>query len=150
MIKPYWESPESKEQRAALEWLITLETTKSQYTNGEAHPELIAPETYTLDHALLSRPGNSDIQLDLILDYRHNVTLYPTFHKYLLEHRPPVLAIWGKNDPIFVAPGAHAFKTLLGEEGAEVKLVDGGHFALENHLEEIATDILAFLEKKGI
>jgi surfactin synthase thioesterase subunit len=96
----------------------------------------------------LDRPGNADIQLDLFLDYRKNVELYPTFHKYLSDNQPAVLAIWGKNDGIFIPPGAEAFKSVVKD--AQVQYVDGGHFVLENHLEEMASAILKFLEKSGI
>lgn len=107
---------------------------------------MIPPESYTLDQILLERPGNDEIQLDLFLDYQNNVTLYPAFQAYLDERQPPLLAIWGKNDTIFVPEGATAYKRVVKD--AKVHLVDGGHFALEAHLEEISEAILAFLEKK--
>ena len=96
----------------------------------------VAPESYTLDSALLSRPGNDEIQLDLFLDYASNVALYPKFHAYFAEHRPPLLAVWGKNDPFFLPPGAEAFKR--DNPNAEVQFFDTGHFALETHVVEIA------------
>jgi len=146
-IRPYWEN-QTQDIRESMKWLITLETTKSQYTSGEKEPSKIPPETYYLDKALLDRPGNGDIQLDLILDYRKNIDVYPTFHKYLRDNQPPLLAIWGKNDGIFIPAGAEAFKTVV--KNAQVELIDGGHFPLENHLEEISGSILKFLEKNKV
>jgi pimeloyl-ACP methyl ester carboxylesterase len=119
-----------------------------QYTSGEKNPSAIPPETYHLDQTLLNRPGNGDIQLDLFLDYRKNVEMYPKFQQYLRDRQPPVLAIWGKNDGIFIPPGAEAFKTVV--KNAQVQYVDGGHFVLENHLDEMADAILKFLDKSGI
>ncbi|CAL1713311.1 unnamed protein product [Somion occarium] len=142
-VQAYWEDPEG--HRENLRNLLTLESTKWQYVSGAPNPESIAPETYHLDYYLMTRPGNAHIQLDLILDYKTNVVLYPTFHKYFRQHKPPTLAIWGKNDQIFVPAGAEAYKKDLPD--VQVKLLDTGHFALETHLEEIASEILAFLEK---
>ncbi|KAG6809475.1 hypothetical protein H0H92_016082 [Tricholoma furcatifolium] len=146
-LRVYWEEPTSA-HREPLRGLLTADVTKFQYVEGEAHPELVPPETWTLDYALLSRPGNQEIQLDLFYDYRNNVTLYPKFHEYFKQHKPPVLAVWGKNDPIFSAPGAEAFKIVL--PAAEVHLVDGGHFPLENHLDEVHGKIEQFLSRHGI
>ncbi|KIK55573.1 hypothetical protein GYMLUDRAFT_175377 [Collybiopsis luxurians FD-317 M1] len=143
-FRAYWADP-SPENRQALEFLTKFDTTKFQYESGEAHPERIPPETYHLDQALMDRPGNKDIQLDLFLDYRTNVALYPTFHEYLRTRQPPLLAVWGKNDSFFIPPGAEAFKTVLPK--AEVHFVDGGHFALENHLDEIAGRMIEFLKR---
>ncbi|KAF5392733.1 hypothetical protein D9757_000967 [Collybiopsis confluens] len=147
VIRVYWVDP-TPENGKNLEFLTKFETTKSQYESGEAHPERIPPETYHLDQALMDRPGNKDIQLDLFYDYRTNVTLYPAFHEFLREHQPPVLAIWGKNDAIFIPPGAEAFKSVVPK--TEVHFVDGGHFALENHLDEISSRIVDFLKRNGI
>ncbi|KAK7468317.1 hypothetical protein VKT23_002831 [Stygiomarasmius scandens] len=144
-IRPYW-ADSTKENREKIRWLVGFDATKFQYTEGEAHPETIPPESYHLDQALLDRPGNAEIQLDLFLDYQHNVELYPSFHSYFRDYQPPVLAIWGKNDPIFIPPGAEAFKKVLPK--AVVKFVDGGHFSLENHGEEIGDEIIGFLERE--
>src|SRR5499426_446363 len=108
-IQKYWKEPTAT-NRAALRDFLKPETTKWQYTHGVADPSLIAPESYTLDSALLARPGNDDIQLDLFLDYASNVALYPKFQAYFRQHRPPLLAVWGKNDPFFLPAGADAFK----------------------------------------
>ena len=106
----------------------------------------MAPEAYQLDSALLARPGNDDIQLDLFLDYASNVALYPMFQDYFRTKKPPLLAVWGKNDPFFLAPGAEAFKR--DNPNAEVHFYDTGHFALETHAQEIAATIRDFLTRK--
>ncbi|TBU62350.1 alpha/beta-hydrolase [Dichomitus squalens] len=146
-VKKAWADP-SEENLAALEKVTSLEVTKWQYTNGAPDPSAVPPETYHLDYYLMTRPGNAAIQLKLLLDYGTNVRLYPEFHKYFREHQPPVLAVWGKNDAIFVPPGAEAFKR--DNANVTVKLVDAGHFALESALEEIDKEILNFFEKHGI
>ena len=105
----------------------------------------MAPESYTLDQALLARPGNDEIQLDLFLDYTSNVALYPKFQEYFRKHQPPLLAVWGRNDPFFLPPGAEAFRR--DNPNAEVQFFDTGHFALETHVAEIAAAIHAFLAK---
>ena len=116
---------------------------RREYSSGIADAELIAPENYTLDAALLDLPGNVDIQLDLFLDYANNVKLYPAFHEYFRKWQPPLLAIWGKNDPYFVPAGAEAFRRDL--PAARVQFLDTGHFALETHLDEIAEAMRTFL-----
>ena len=143
-IQRYWKKPTAK-NRAALRSLLTPETTKWQYVHGVRDESLIAPESYTLDSALLARPGNDEIQLDLFLDYASNVALYPKFHDYFRTHQPPLLAVWGKNDPFFLPPGAEAFKR--DNRNAEVRFFDTGHFALETHASEIAVAIRDFLTK---
>ena len=137
-IQRYWKEPTPK-NRAALRSFLTPEATKWQYTQGVQDESLIAPENYTLDSALLARPGNDEIQLDLFLDYASNVALYPKFHEYFRTHRPPLLAVWGKNDPFFLPSGAEAFKRDI--PGAVVRFFDTGHFALETHGAEIAAAI---------
>ena len=107
----------------------------------------MAPESYTLDAALLARPGNDEIQLDLFLDYANNVALYPKFQAYFRTRRPPLLAVWGRNDPFFLPPGAKAFRR--DNTNAEVHFYETGHFALETHVREIAAAICTFLEKHG-
>jgi pimeloyl-ACP methyl ester carboxylesterase len=141
-IQAYWREPTQK-NRAVLRDFLRPETTKWQYTHGVADESLVAPESYTLDSALLARPGNDEIQLDLFLDYASNVALYPDFQAYLRTHRPPLLAVWGKNDPIFLPQGAEAFKCDV--PNAEVRFYDTGHFALETHGAEIAAAVGEFL-----
>ncbi|GAB5590721.1 hypothetical protein Unana1_05621 [Umbelopsis nana] len=144
-IKRYWKD-NSKENRDALRPFLTLDGTKSQYFGGvpESLVNQIQPEAYYLDQALLDRPGNKDIQLDIFYDYRTNVALYPQFQAYIKERKVPVLAVWGKNDPIFIPPGAEAFKR-DNPDNTVVKLLDTGHFALETHLDEISRHIFTFL-----
>ncbi len=144
-IQRYWREP-TPENRAALRDFLKPETTKWQYTHGVADESLVAPESYTLDTALLARPGNDEIQLDLFLDYANNVALYPKFQAYFRAQRPPLLAVWGKNDPFFLPAGAEGFKRDQPE--ADVHFYDTGHFALETHAAEIAAEIRKFLAQR--
>jgi len=144
-IQKYWKEP-TAENRTALRDFLKPEATKWQYTHGVQDETLVAPEAYTLDSALLGRPGNDEIQLDLFLDYASNVALYPKFQAYLRTKRPPLLAVWGKNDPFFLPPGAEAFKR--DNPNAEIHFYDTGHFALETHAQEIASIMRAFLARK--
>ena len=128
--------------------MLTLEGTRWRYTHGVANPDIVAPESYTLDMALLERPGNKDIQLDLFLNYASNVALYPAFQEYFRRAKPPLLAIWGKNDPFFIPAGAEAFRRDI--PSAQVKMLDTGHFALETHVVEIAAAMKEFLDANGI
>jgi pimeloyl-ACP methyl ester carboxylesterase len=141
-IRQYWQNP-SQENRDALRFMLTLEGTRWQYVHGVPDPTKIAPEAYWLDYALLSRPGNQEIQLDLFLDYRSNVVLYPRFQDYFAAFRPPLLAAWGQHDPFFLPPGAEAFRR--HNPDAQVHLLDTGHFALETHVTEIAKLMRDFL-----
>lgn len=143
-IQRYWREP-SVENREALREFLKPESVAWQYTFGVKDVSLIAPETYTLDSALLARPENEEIQLDLFLDYASNVARYPEFQQYFRDYQPPILAVWGKNDPFFIPPGAEAFKRDV--KTAEVHFFDTGHFALETHLHEIAGLIMDFLDR---
>ncbi len=144
-IQRYWQHPNA-ENRAALRDFLTPDATKSQYTYGVKDIALLAPESYTLDSALLARPGNSEIQLDLFLNYAENVALYPKFQEYIRTKRPPILAIWGSNDPFFLPPGAEAYRRDNPE--AEIHFLDTGHFAAETHHREISDKIREFLTRK--
>ena len=144
-IQKYWKEP-TPENRRALRDFLTPDATKSQYLYGVQDETLVAPEAYQLDSALLARPGNDEIQLDLFLDYASNVALYPKFQEFFRTKQPPVLAVWGKNDPFFLPPGAEAFKR--DNPNAEVHFYDTGHFALETHHREIADTIQEFLDRK--
>ena len=144
-IQKYWKEP-TAENRAALRDFLTPEATKSQYLYGVSNATLVAPEAYELDSALLRRPGNDEIQLDLFLDYASNVALYPKFQEYFRSKRPPTLAVWGNCDPFFLPPGAEAFKR--DNPDAEVRYFETGHFALETHAQEIANAIRDFLGRK--
>jgi pimeloyl-ACP methyl ester carboxylesterase len=144
-IQKYWKEF-TPVNRAALRDFLTPEATKSQYLYGVADETMVAPEAFTLDIALLARPGNDEIQLDLFLDYASNVALYPKFQEYFRTHRPALLAVWGKNDPFFLSKGAEAYRRDIPD--AEVRLFDTGHFALETHVSEIGAAILTFLGKR--
>jgi pimeloyl-ACP methyl ester carboxylesterase len=144
-IQKYWKEP-TPQNRAALRDFLKPEATKWQYVHGVRDESLVAPESYTLDSALLARDGNDEIQLDLFLDYASNVALYPKFQEYFRNKKPPLLAVWGKNDPFFLPPGAEAFKR--DNPNAEVHFYDTGHFALETHHREIAGAIQDFLGRQ--
>lgn len=141
-IQRYWREPTS-ENREAIRKALNAEGMRREYYSGIPASYEIAPEAYTLDTALLARPGNVDIQLDLFLDYANNVKLYPKFHEYFRQHKPPLLAIWGKHDPYFIPAGAKAFQRDI--PAATVQFLDTGHFALETHLEPIAAAMREFL-----
>jgi pimeloyl-ACP methyl ester carboxylesterase len=143
-IRRYWNEPTAG-NRETVRRMLDAAGLKSQYTEGVPDPEVIAPEGYTLDAAMIERPGNMDIQLDLFLDYANNVKLYPAFQEYFRRSKPPLLAIWGKNDPFFLPPGAEAYKRDIPD--AVVKFLDTGHFALETHVEEVAEAMRDFLGK---
>ena len=144
VVRPLWGDPPSElERETAAANLLTYAVTKFQYETGTKNVDALDPATWSLDAALLERPGQKDIQLALFIDYQNNVAAYPEFQKWFRESNVPILAIWGKNDPIFIPPGAEAFKR--DSKNVVVKLVDAGHFALESNLEEIAGEILDFL-----
>lgn len=143
-IQKYWKDP-SAANREAVRQVVTPEAIKWQYTHGVKDLSLVAPDTWLLDAALTARPGNVDIQLDLFLDYATNVARYPEFQAYFRKHRPPILAVWGKNDPFFLNAGAEAFKRDV--PSAEVHFFDTGHFALETHVHEIGPLIRDFLDR---
>jgi pimeloyl-ACP methyl ester carboxylesterase len=147
-IRKYWAEPTPENRDTLRHSVLTAGGTRWQYTHGVANPESVAPESYTLDTALLERPGNKEIQLDLFLDYASNVKLYPKFQEYFRRSRPPLLAVWGKNDPFFIPAGAEAFRKDL--PGAKVQFLDTGHFAIETHTAEIASAMKDFLETNGV
>jgi pimeloyl-ACP methyl ester carboxylesterase len=142
----YWES-RSPENEAAVRTMLATDTTKFQYLHGAANPERIAPDGYTLDQALLDRPGNDAIQLELLYDYRTNPALFAAWQAYLHAHRPPTLVLWGKNDPFFTPAGALAYQ---GDNSAtEIEYFDGGHFALEEYTAAMAASILARADRSA-
>jgi pimeloyl-ACP methyl ester carboxylesterase len=143
-IKAYWASGQQA-QREALRAGTTLEATRSQYLDGVADRSRVDPSAWLHDQALLDRPGNVEIQLDLFYDYRTNLGLYPQFQKFFRERQPPTLIVWGKNDVIFPADGARAYLADLPR--AELHLLDTGHFALEDQGEEIARLMRDFLAR---
>jgi len=141
-VRAYWDDP-SPVRRDALKVLLQPETTWFQYRHGIEDPSLISPDGPSLDNYYLSRPGNADVQLDLMLDYRSNISAYPSFQAYLRTHQPPLLAVWGRHDPFFRPEGAEAF--LRDVPNATIRLLATGHFALETHAQEIAQEISGFL-----
>ena len=141
-IQTYWRDP-SPVNRDALRVFLKPETTLWQYTHGVSDTTAVSPDGYSLDNFYLARPSADEVQLDLFGDYKSNVALYPTFQEYFRKHKPPFLAVWGKNDPFFLPAGAEAFKRDI--PGATVRFFDTGHFALETHAEEIAKAIRDFL-----
>lgn len=143
-VMAYWNEP-TQANRDALRGFLAPETTLFQYTHGVDDPTKVSPDGRNLDDFYLSRPGNDEIQLDLLLDYQTNVALYDTIQAYLRAHQPPVLAIWGKNDPFFIPPGAQSFKRDV--PAADVRFVESGHFALETHAVEIGAAMREFLAK---
>jgi len=141
-IRAYWEVP-SQSNRDQLRSFLKPETTAWQYTHGVPDATRVSPDGFTLDNFYLARPGAHEPQLDLFGDYKTNVALYPAFQKYFRDHKPTLLAVWGKNDPFFLPAGAEAFKRDI--PGAVVRFFDTGHFALETHASEIAAAIREFL-----
>lgn len=141
-VRAYWKE-RSEANRNALRTFLAPETTIWQYTHGVSDTASVSPDGYTLDNHYLARPGAHEIQLDLLGDYATNVALYPAFQAYFRESRPPLLAVWGQNDPFFLPAGAEAFKRDV--PNADVRFFDTGHFALETHCEEIAKAITDFL-----
>ena len=144
-LTPYWKE-RNAETDAKMRGLLSLEATKMQYLTGVRNAEQVSPDAWLHDQTLLDRAGNSEIQLDLFYDYRNNLPLYPAWHEYLRTRRPPVLLAWGKNDQIFIEPGARAF--LRDQPEAELHLLDTGHFALEEDAETIGRLMLDFLGRK--
>ena len=143
-IRAYWNEP-IQANRDALRGFLTPQTTLYQYLCGVSDPALVSPDGRNLDDYYLARPGNDEIQLDLLGDYKTNIALYDTVQAYLRERRPPVLAVWGKNDPFFIPAGAEAFRRDV--PAAEVRFVDSGHFALETHAREIGAITRDFLAR---
>src|SRR5215475_14189808 len=146
-IQRYWREP-APGNREAIRGILSPDGIRMQYLSGAPDPAAIAPEGYTLDAAMIARPGNMDIQLDLLLDYASNVRLYPAFQRYFREMQPPLLAIWGKNDPFFVPAGAEAYRKDIRD--AQVQFLDTGHFATETHVVEIAAAMREFLHANGM
>ncbi|MFZ6646083.1 alpha/beta fold hydrolase [Undibacterium sp. TJN25] len=143
-IKAYWQDA-SEANRNALRAFLAPETTRWQYTHGVSDTKAVSPDGQGLDNFYLARPGAAEVQLDLFGDYKSNVALYPDFQKYFRTHKPKFLAVWGKNDPFFLPPGAEAFKRDI--PNADVRFFDTGHFALETHSREIAEAISEVFSK---
>ena len=137
-IRTYWQNP-SEANRASLRAFLKPEATVWQYTHGVPDPTRVSPDGYSLDNFYLARPGMAELQLDLFGDYKSNVALYPVFQQYFRTHKPPFLAVWGRNDPFFLPAGAEAFKRDI--PNAVVRFLDTGHFALETHAAEVAAAV---------
>ncbi len=143
-VRAYWADPSDK-NRAGLRAFLAPPTTLFQYTHGVTDLSRVSPDGRSLDDFYLARPGADEIQLDLLLDYASNVAAYPAFQDYFRKHQPPLLAVWGKNDPFFIPAGAEAFKRDL--PNAEIRFFETGHFALETHAREIGAAIRQFLSR---
>jgi pimeloyl-ACP methyl ester carboxylesterase len=141
-VQKWWKSGSDEDREVVRSAFLSFEATEWQYTVGTK--VAAAPESYHLDYALLQRPGNQDVQLDLFYDYRNNLKVYPQFQEYFRKSQVPVLAVWGKNDPIFLPEGAEAFAK---DAKAEIHLLDAGHFVVETNTAELAELILKFLGK---
>jgi pimeloyl-ACP methyl ester carboxylesterase len=141
-VQAYWKDP-SPANREAVRMMVQPETTIWQYTHGVPDVTMVSPDGYGLDNYYLARPGADEIQLDLLLNYASNVALYPAWQEYFRTSRPPLLAVWGSNDPFFIPPGAEAFKRDIPD--ADIRFVPTGHFALETHVDEIANAIIDFV-----
>ena len=147
-LQQYWATGDVEFREKIRMAALNFDTTKWQYTFGSPQPRAVPPETYHLDAALMMRPGNQDIQLDILYDYRTNVTLYPKFHEWLRTSGVPTLAVWGKNDPIFIAAGAEGYKKDVKD--LEIYYLDAPHFALETNEVEMAQLMISFFQKHGI
>ena len=143
-FKAYWADPTPATREACRQAALTDAALHVQYEHG-APLERLSPDGLTLDIHYMHRPDAQEIQLDLILDYRTNLALYPDFQRYFRESRPPLIAVWGSNDPYFIPAGAQAYRRDLPE--AEIHLLDAGHFALETHHVEIAGLMRGFLRR---
>ena len=143
-IRTYWREP-TQANRDALRGFLSPETTLFQYTHGVTDASAVSPDGRSLDDYYLARAGAHEAQLDLLLDYASNVALYPEFQAYFRKHKPPLLAVWGENDPFFVPAGAEGFRR--DNPKAEVHFYATGHFALETHSQEIAATIRDFLDR---
>ncbi len=145
-IAQYWTDPKAYPE--VFDAFVSLAATEQRHTLGTSHPDRYNPDTWTDEYAHLSKPGQHEIQVALLYDYRTNVASYPAWQAWLREHKPPTLVIWGRNDPSFIAPGAEAFKRVL--PNAEIHLLDAGHFALDEKNDEIAGFILTFLARHSV
>jgi pimeloyl-ACP methyl ester carboxylesterase len=151
-LSPLWETRRAfwrdrKGHEAALRAnFLSLESTRLRHVGTDPHPETINPDTWTDEFAFLNRPGQADIQLDLFYDYQTNVEKYPSFQKYLKDHQPPMLVVWGRYDPSFTVAGAKAYADDIPT--AEIHLLDAGHFALDQKSPEILALIETFMAAK--
>jgi pimeloyl-ACP methyl ester carboxylesterase len=145
-IAHYWADPKAHPE--ILDTFMSLEAAEQRHTLGTSHPERYNPDTWTDEYAHLSRPGQREIQGDLLYDYRTNVAAYPAWQAWLRQHKPPTLVVWGKNDPSFIAAGGDAYKHDLPD--AEIHQLDAGHFPWDEKVDEIATLILDFMSRQRL
>jgi pimeloyl-ACP methyl ester carboxylesterase len=145
-IAQYWSDPKGHPE--VFDTFVSFAATEQRHTLGTSHPERYNPDTWTDEYAHLSKPGQREIQADLLYDYRTNVASYPAWQTWLHKYEPPTLVLWGRNDPSFIAPGGEAFRRDLPD--AEIHLLDAGHFALDEKNDEIADLILEFLAKQRL
>ncbi|HSZ38975.1 MAG TPA: alpha/beta fold hydrolase [Trebonia sp.] len=138
-----YQQEQTPETEAGIRFALTLEATKWQYLTGAEDPSLVNPESWEHDFALLSRPGNDQIQLKLFRDYATNPPMYPAVQEYFRTSQVPLLAVWGKGDEIFGPDGARAFQRDLPK--ARVELLSGGHFLLETSAAQVAALVSEFL-----
>lgn len=143
---PFWKN-RTPETEKPVRGLLTAETTRFQYTHGASRTERLSPDAWVSDQANLDKPGNADLQVTMLYNYQDNVAQYPVWKAYLEKNHPPMLIVWGRNDPYFTEKGVAYFQSLLPK--AEVHLYDAGHFALETHVDEIASEIRGFLGHLG-
>ena len=141
-----WKDPSPANFAKIREAAISDSALEWNYTHGVKDPTRISPDSWMLQRALVNRPGNKEIMLALLYDYRTNLGHYAKWHEYFRNHQPPMLIVWGKNDIVFPTPGAHAYLRDLPQ--AELHLLDTGHFALEDKGTEIAQLMLDFLNRK--
>lgn len=143
--QPIWDYQRdpSSAHEAVLRGVFTLEAIRGQYVTGVRDVSVLSPDTWTLDHTYLSRPGNAEVQLKLFADYATNPPLYPALHQWLRDKQVPVLAAWGRDDPFFGPDGARAFARDTGK--AQIHVLEGGHFLLESACDEVASLIREFL-----
>lgn len=145
-MKPFWKE-QNAEMESKIAALLTVTITKYQYTQGFRNPERVNPDSYYFDQMMLDRPGNRELQLALFYDYQNNLKQYPAWQETLRAVKPPLLAVWGKNDPILLPAGAEAFQRDVPD--TEIHFFDTGHFALQEDLPPIASGVKNFLRRYG-
>jgi pimeloyl-ACP methyl ester carboxylesterase len=141
----YWDDRSEKNTQGLLDWLLTIEGTKWHYLHGVRDPSKISPDNWVIDQANQDRPGNKDIQLEILYNAKRNLDAYPVWQEYFRKQQPPMLITWGKNDGIFTVEGAELFKKDIPT--AELHLLDTGHFALEEEVDRIGSLMREFLDR---
>ncbi|HEV2270347.1 MAG TPA: alpha/beta hydrolase [Steroidobacteraceae bacterium] len=144
-LSEYWEDRSERSARVLLDWLLTIEGTKWHYLHGVGDPSRISPDNWVIDQAYQERPGNKNIQLSILYNAKRDLDVFDEWQQYFRKHQPPTLITWGKNDGIFTVEGAELLKRDI--PGAELHLLDTGHFALEEELERIGSLMHEFLDR---